>query len=237
MLIWPAKDPDEIVDYTWSPSLDGADTIATFAATLISGDVSIDSTSNTDTIGMVWLSGGTVDSQLRLVVTTAGGRTLEETIGLEIRASGSTFAARFKAIFPAFSAASQEAIDFWSAQALLVTSPIEACLGERFELATMLVTAHYLTEQGLGTGAESEMAAQGMGGFKRIKSGTIDLERADGSKTAGMGSWATTSYGVRVYPMLKACLTGPRVTGTGVVAGCGGFNGYAGPFPPYFGCG
>src|SRR5690606_13559406 len=82
-------------------------------------------------------------------------------------------------------------------------------------LATMLVTAHYLTEQGIGTGAESEMAAQGMGAFKRIKSGTIDLERADRAESSDAGTWGATSYGARAWPMLKACIAGPRVTATG----------------------
>lgn len=134
--------------------------------------------------------------------------------------------ATFVAAFPAFAAVTDDQYAFWSAQAVLVTEPIQACLGDRMDLATMLATAHYLTESGIGTGAESEMAAQGMGGFKRIKSGTIDLDRGDGSTTSDAGSWGTTSYGARVYPMLKACLTGPRVTATGTLCGV---------YPP-FGC-
>lgn len=137
--------------------------------------------------------------------------------------------ATFVALFPAFAAVSDDQYVFWSGQAVLVTVPIEACLGERMDLATMLCTAHYLAESGIGTGAESEMAAQGMGGFKSIKSGSLSLERADSSKTGDMGSWGTTSYGSRVYPMLSACLAGPRVTGTGTLPCLGRFGPLGGP--------
>ena len=34
MIVWTAKDPAEVADYTWSPDLDAGDTIATFTASL-----------------------------------------------------------------------------------------------------------------------------------------------------------------------------------------------------------
>ncbi|KEZ17170.1 hypothetical protein CP98_03668 [Sphingobium yanoikuyae] len=140
--------------------------------------------------------------------------------------------ATFVAIFPAFAAVTDEAYAFWSARAGRIVDPMQACLGDDADLAAMLLTAHYLTLQGIGTGAEAEMAAQGASGFKRIKSGTIELERGDAaSGGADMGEYGATSYGQQVYPMLKACLTGPRVTGTGPVIGSCGFNGFAGPLP------
>ena len=58
-------------------------------------------------------------------------------------------------------------------------------------------------------------AAQGMAGFKRIKSGSLELERSDAQASASMGSWGPSSFGAQLYPMLKACVAGPRVTGTG----------------------
>ncbi|HTH10776.1 MAG TPA: DUF4054 domain-containing protein, partial [Acidovorax sp.] len=92
-------------------------------------------------------------------------------------------------------------------------------------------TAHLLCQNGLGSGTEAQMAAEGMGGFTRIKSGTLELERGSGS-TSG-GDWASTSYGQRLWPMIKGCVAGPRVTGTGSVC-VGGFNGWAGPLPGYY---
>jgi hypothetical protein len=142
----------------------------------------------------------------------------------------------FTGLFPGFAAVTDEQYAFWSAQAVLVTEPMQDCLADRMDLATMLATAHYLTESGIGTGAESEVAAQGMAGFKSIRSGSITLDRGDAKAASDAGAWGTSSYGLRLYPMLKACLSGPRVTGTGCAVACGGFNGYAGPLPPYGDC-
>jgi hypothetical protein len=141
--------------------------------------------------------------------------------------------ATFTGIFPAFTAVTDEAYAFWSARAARIVDPLQECLADDAELACMLATAQYLTQQGVGTGTESEMAAQGASGFKRLKSGSLELEKADNASAAGMGDWGTTSYGVRLYPMLKACVGGPRVTGTGCVVGGGGFNGFAGAIPPW----
>ncbi|QDC37097.1 DUF4054 domain-containing protein [Sphingobium fuliginis] len=139
----------------------------------------------------------------------------------------------FTGIFPAFAAVSDEAYTFWSGQAVLVTEPLQDCLGARMDLATMRATAHYLTQQGIGTGTEAQMAAQGASGFKRLKSGTLEIERGDSPAAANMGDWGTTSYGQQLYPMLKACVGGPRVSGTGCVVDGNGFNGFAGVLPPW----
>jgi len=141
--------------------------------------------------------------------------------------------ADFIDVFPAFSAVTDGQYEFWSAQAVLITEPIEGCLGARMDLATMLLTAHYLTIQGIGTGAEAEMAAQGASGFRRLKSGTLEIERGDSSSSASMGEYGQTAYGRQVWPMLKTCAGGPRVTGTGALPDGCGFNGFAGPMPPW----
>ena len=139
----------------------------------------------------------------------------------------------FTGIFPAFEAVSDDAYAFWSARGARIVDPIQACLADDAELACMLATAHYLTQQGIGTGTDAQMAAQGASGFKRMKSGSLELEKADNASTANMGDWGTTAYGQQLYPMLKACVGGPRVTGTGCVVGVSGFNGFAGIIPPW----
>lgn len=124
----------------------------------------------------------------------------------------------FVAVFPAFAAVTDAQYTFWSNAAVLVTEPMQECLGDSMDLATMLATAHYLTESGIGTGAESQMAAQGMGGFNRIKSGSVDLERGEG---ASSGKWSSTSYGARFLSLASGCVgSGPYVARTGTVDGC-----------------
>lgn len=123
--------------------------------------------------------------------------------------------ATFIAIFTAFAAVTDEAYAFWSARAGRIVDPMQACLGEDADLAAMLATAWYLTDQGVGAGAESEMAAQGASGFKRLKSGTMEIEKADNAAASSAGIYGSNSYGLRFYGMIKPCLSGPRVTGTG----------------------
>jgi len=137
----------------------------------------------------------------------------------------------FTALFPAFASVEQAAYDFWSAQAALITEPMQDCLGARMDLATMLVTAHYLTQQGIGTGTEAQVSAQGANGFKSIKSGSLSLERADTTSTSEeAGDWGATSYGLRAWPMLSTCAgSGPIVSSTGRVVGSFGYQ--AGPMP------
>lgn len=90
-LTWPAKDPDEALDYrvNWSARL-GLDTIDTSVFSLIeAAGLSITEQSNTTKASTVVLSGGT-DGDTAVIqcrVTTAGDRTLEETIILPIVAS------------------------------------------------------------------------------------------------------------------------------------------------------
>lgn len=139
--------------------------------------------------------------------------------------------ATFVALFTAFEDVSDETYDFWSARAGRVVDPMSDCLSDDADLAAMLITAHYLVLQGIGTGAEAMVSAKGLAGFKSIKSGGLDLQRSD--TAASGGEYAATSYGQQVWPMLRACLAGPRVSATGALdCGCG-FNGYAGPLPPW----
>lgn len=104
-LSWPAKDPDEVLDYDidWTSRLYSADeldrvsagetvvpadTIVTSTFTLPS-DIALvkDSESNGTTATKIWLSGGT-EGQTYLIVNeivTAGGRTMDQTVKLKIK--------------------------------------------------------------------------------------------------------------------------------------------------------
>lgn len=88
-LIWPFKDPDEVLDYQvdWVKRLDG-DTISTSTFFIESGTVVIDSDSNTTTETAVFLSGGTIDGENLVTnrIVTAGGRTMDQTMKLKIKA-------------------------------------------------------------------------------------------------------------------------------------------------------
>lgn len=89
-LNWPAKDPDEVLDYfvDWAARLAG-DTIDTVVWIVPSG-LTKNSESRDGARTTIWLAGGQPASvyQVTCRITTAGGRTMEETI--VIRTTGAS---------------------------------------------------------------------------------------------------------------------------------------------------
>lgn len=110
-----------------------------------------------------------------------------------------------KARFPAFAAVPDAAIQGALDEAALQVD--ETWVSEAdFRLGRMLLAAHILTLDGLGTGAESEAAANGASGFKRMKSGQFEVERFDTAGTVPGGSdgvLGTTSYGRRFLELQR----------------------------------
>ena len=80
------KDPDEMLDYTvdWAEALAG-DTIASSVWTVPTG-ITRGLDTNTATTATIWISGGTADQNYTLLnrITTAGGRTREQTCTLRV---------------------------------------------------------------------------------------------------------------------------------------------------------
>lgn len=87
-LTWPFKDPDEVLDYQldWSDRL-GTDTISTSTWT-VPGGITKNSDSHTTTAAIIWLSSGTdgVTYEFLNRIVTAGGRTMDQTVKLKVRA-------------------------------------------------------------------------------------------------------------------------------------------------------
>jgi hypothetical protein len=74
-----------------------------------------------------------------------------------------------------------------------------------FTWAKELLTAHFLTEDGLGAGTGAEMNALGLSGVSRLKSGTLDVTFSAASDGGGAGDspLLSTSYGRRFYALLR----------------------------------
>lgn len=83
------KDPDAVLDYAfdWSAWLEDGETIDTHDASVEAGDAVIDSTSQSADTVVVWVSGGTIETnvEIRCRVTTTDGRIDDRTIVLLIR--------------------------------------------------------------------------------------------------------------------------------------------------------
>lgn len=68
----------------------------------------------------------------------------------------------------------------------------------------MLYAAHLMTLSGLGAGAEAQVNAQGLAGFKSIRSGSLSLERGSTSGADGVPSeFAGSQYGAQFFALLK----------------------------------
>lgn len=83
------KDPQEVLDYTvdWGANiLATGETISTSTWTVPSG-ITKDSDSKTSTTAVIWLSGGTADTDYDLTnkIVTSGSRTFERTITIGVR--------------------------------------------------------------------------------------------------------------------------------------------------------
>lgn len=130
--------------------------------------------------------------------------------------------ADLKALFPAFAAVANEAVQAWLDRAARIVT--DAWPEADRKHGKMLLASHYMTVHGLGTGAEAAMAAAGASGFKSMRSGSLSLDRGDTSGTDRMGEYGTTQYGRQFWPLLRIYAGGPRVTGTGTVDGCGGLD-------------
>lgn len=90
-LSWPAKDPEEVLDYVvdWSARLSG-DQISVSVFTIPVGTVVIQSQGIVDPLATtrVWLTGGTLAETCDILnhITTVAGRQMEQTINLKIQA-------------------------------------------------------------------------------------------------------------------------------------------------------
>ena len=90
-LVFPAKDPQEVLDYTidWSARIDDNDVIETSTFTLVSGSgLTLGSQSNDDTSTTVWLSAGTLGTTYEILnhIITEDGREMEQTVKIKIKA-------------------------------------------------------------------------------------------------------------------------------------------------------
>lgn len=91
-LTWPDKDPDEVLDYllNWANRLAAGEAITTVTWSIDAGSgLTVDSQSNTTTTATVWLSDGTPPKTavIRCTITTNQGRTMEERVDMNIRAT------------------------------------------------------------------------------------------------------------------------------------------------------
>jgi hypothetical protein len=106
-----------------------------------------------------------------------------------------------------------------------------------FTEARMLYAAHQLTIDGLGTGTEAQLLAEGVGDFQKIELGSLKLTRFDKSSSSNSdvpADLARTTFGASFYSLaLRNVGAGPMVLG----ASPGGQNALGRDYPdgaPFF---
>lgn len=119
-------------------------------------------------------------------------------------------AAELKAAFPAFDAVADETVEFWIVRA---NRSVDTSWTEGdYAFAIMLLACHLMTGAGLGTGTDAEIAAAGLSGVSRLKSGTLDVSFAgDGANSGDASGYGGTAYGRQFAALLKQNRGGPRV--------------------------
>lgn len=217
MIVWPSKDPDEVLDYSWTVPLDSGDAIQTFTIDKDAGSAVIDSNTHENGVATAFISGGTDGevNEFTLTVVTTGGRTFEEKAVLAI-ATNDTAAANLIAAFPKFSKVPTATIVFWLERAAREVDT--SWTADDIDFARSLLAAHYMTLEGLGSGTEAKINAEGLGDFKSVRSGQFSFTRGDmSSDSASAGELGSTSYGRQYMELLARNRGGPRVMSTGVL--------------------
>lgn len=217
MIAWPAKDPADVLDYSWVIPLDDQDELTPDGLTVSEIDPTtavIDNSEEAEGTATLWISGG-ADGELamfNLVAVTAAGRTFREVAVLPVFDRASVLLAEFRVRYPEFVDVPDETIGYWMFRALEV---VTTAFGDQRTYAALLLTAHNLTLDGMGSGAESQRHGS-FAGATRVKSGSLELSWEGG---ASGGSYAQTRYGRLLAPILRANYGGPLVTPTGSLPG------------------
>lgn len=82
-------------------------------------------------------------------------------------------------------------------------------------LGEMLLAAHTMTLEGLGSGTEAELAAEGMGDIRSLRSGSLQFTKSEAAMGSAAGEIGSTTYGRRYLELLRSNRGGARVTNTG----------------------
>lgn len=211
MIVWPAKDPAEELDYSWRIPLDEGDSVLDATGTT-SSSVAIDSQAPAGGLLTLWLSGGTDGESaiFDLRATTAGGRTIRETAILPVFDRASEFLAMFRLRYPEFATVEDGTIGYWLAGA---GSTVGGWSEEIRDPARLALAAHQLALAGHGSsgGQVSELASLGVTAF-RSASFSVSFDAGTIEKAAGRG-YNASRYGQEFLGYLRRNGAGPRLVG------------------------
>lgn len=234
MKLWPAKDPDEQLkfSYDFAPDLAPAVTLEPLGTTFtpidpdIGGNAAGTTIVGEDTTGTVFtveISGGNDGEEARwtLRVTATDGQVFEDTVALPIVSTSTLLPVahagdytpptpgNLLAVFAEFSSVPPATIAYYLNRA---ARSVDTSWSEGdFAHARILLAAHLMTLGGLGTSAEAASVNDGSGQFRSMAIGSLRLERFDPGRE--ISTFASTRYGREFAKLLRMNRGGPIVAG------------------------
>lgn len=138
-------------------------------------------------------------------------------------------AATLKLRYPAFADVADATLEYWITDAERIVT--DAWFEADREPATLTLAAHNAALAGV---LPKEGAAALPTGVTSFRSGTFSATISDTAVSAQIaGGYASTKYGQEFEAMLRRNRGGPRLIGGAEYSPAYGFNGYAGPMPPW----
>jgi hypothetical protein len=132
--------------------------------------------------------------------------------------------------YPAFAAVDDATVDWWLDY--VIGKDVDQSWGENMgPEGNMAAAAHRMVKAGIGIAGGGASLPAGVTDFK---SGSVSIAfSAEAAKKSASSGWDSTTYGDDYAAALFKEKGGPRVIGGGVVPCGAGFNGFAGPLPPW----
>lgn len=137
--------------------------------------------------------------------------------------------ADLKTRYSAFAAVTDEVLQYWLTDAERGVD--ESWSEVDYAPALLALAAHNMAVEGVGAATSSSNIPAGVTSFR---SGSFSVQFTEAAAQASLDSGlASTRYGAEYLRLLNASKGGPMVTASGYVNDGAGFNGWAGPLPPW----
>jgi hypothetical protein len=142
--------------------------------------------------------------------------------------------ATLKLRYPAFAAVADPTLQYWIADS--ASGVDETWIEADYQPARLALAAHRMTLSGVAVPG-SDVSGFAAAGVESFRSGAFSANfSADAVRIAVAGGLESTAYGREYLDLLRKNRGGPRVTASGAAGCCTGFNGFAGPLPPWHVC-
>jgi len=137
-----------------------------------------------------------------------------------------------KARYPAFSDVDTATVQYWIDDSARFVD--QSWSDTDYAPAKLAAAAHNMLRAGVSGIAGADTAGMTSTGVTQFRSGSFAAQFSDEAvKKAIDGGWESTVYGQDYLALLRRNKSGMGTTSPGCIPASCGFNGYAGPLPPW----